>query len=191
MQDLLSWLWKSGVAAAIARGAWVAWTWYVARRDAQAGKRAIVGRGEISTALERLVDNTPADYAHIIHVHNGGGDLKAGLPMYMSCIHEEHRPGFRALKHDVQGLELDKHYRKMVATLIEVKDAAAAVADVDDELLQTVLAAMQARYARSILLRVTKKGIFFLRTTSSREALDDQQFQLAYRRTVSTLRKHY
>ncbi|MEM9259994.1 MAG: hypothetical protein AAGA62_10130, partial [Bacteroidota bacterium] len=103
MSPILKYLLEGGGAIAAARGLWIAYTWWIARKDAQQGRRAIEGRGEIATTLEELIDRTPADYAHIIRIHNGGGDLEAGLPIFMTCIQEEHRPGFPPLKNEVAG----------------------------------------------------------------------------------------
>jgi hypothetical protein len=188
---LLTYLLEGGGLALAARGAWFAWMQWVAYRDSQAARAAVAGRKDITDALSELQYNTPANYAHIIRVHNGGGDLKAGLPMYMTCVSEVCDTDRPPLRGTISGIEIDDQYREMVAELLRVKDGSAEVKAIDNVLLKDIFSMMQARYARSILLKVNRDGIYFLRTTSSTEPLDSPESNIHFRKAVSVLRKLY
>ena len=188
---LLTYLLEGGGLALAARGTWFAWMQWTAYRDSQAARAAVSGRKEIAEALKELRYNTPANYAHIIRVHNGGGDLKAGLPMFMTCVYEACDTDRPPLRGTIAGIEIDDHYREMVAELLRVKDAAAEVSKVDDALLKDILTMMGAKYGRSILIKVNRDGIYFLRTTSSTEPLDSPESNIHFRKAVSVLRKLY
>lgn len=191
---LLTYLLEGGGAIAAARGLWFAWTWYVQYRDARAANAAIVGRGEIGEALRELRYSTPADYVHVIRIHNGGGNLRAGLTMYMTCLYEDHDTDRPPRKAAVQGIEIDDNYRSMVEQLLQVKDGSAAVADVKDHLLHDIYRSQGAKFTRSVLLATRRDGIYFLRATSSTAPLGGavgENQNIHFRRAVSVLKKHY
>jgi hypothetical protein len=185
---LLTYLLEGGGLALAARGAWFAWMQWAAYRDSRAARAAVHGRKDIADALGELRYNTPASYAHIIRVHNGGGDLKAGLPMYMTCVSEVCDTDRPPLRGTISGIEIDDQYREMVAELLRVKDGSTEVKSV---LLKDIFSMMQARYARSILLKVNRDGIYFLRTTSSTDPLNSPESNIHFRKAISVLRKLY
>jgi hypothetical protein len=188
---LLTYLLEGGGLALAARGAWFAWMQWAAYRDSRAARAAVHGRKDIADALGELRYNTPASYAHIIRVHNGGGDLKAGLPMYMTCVSEVCDTDRPPLRGTISGIEIDDQYREMVAELLRVKDGSTEVKSVDNVLLKDIFSMMQARYARSILLKVNRDGIYFLRTTSSTDPLNSPESNIHFRKAISVLRKLY
>ncbi|MEO0628517.1 MAG: hypothetical protein AAFY91_16090, partial [Bacteroidota bacterium] len=114
----------------------------------------------------------------------------ASLPIFMSVRHEKTGFGFFPLKDSLQSLPIDDHYRGMVAQLVNAKDGHAEVSEYDDKTLNAIWTHMKAKYARSILLSVGKKGVFFLRTTSSTKPLDESN-NLQFSRCIATLKKYY
>jgi len=188
---ILEYLLSGGGAIALGRGVWYAWMQWVAYRDRRSAHAAVDGRKKITEALNELRYNTPVNYAHIVRIHNGGGDLKAGLPMYMSCLYEACDTDRPRLKGTIQGIEIDDRYRELVAELLRVKDSAGNVLKVDSSLLQDILSMMQARYGRSVLIKASRDGIYFLRTTSSEHPLDSAETNIHFRKAVSALRKLY
>jgi hypothetical protein len=191
VNKILTYLLEGGGLVLVSRGAWIAWMQWIAYRDNRAARAAVSGRKEIAEALKELRYNTPANYAHIIRVHNGGGDLQAGLPMYMTCVYEACDTDRPPLRGTIAGIEIDDHYREMVAELLREKDGSAEVKTVDDILLKDIFSMMQARYARSVLLKVNRDGIYFLRTTSSTDPLNSPESNIHFRKAVSVLRKLY
>lgn len=190
LSPLLKWL-TGPAAGALLAGGWKAFVTVQAWRAKRKTLQAFQGHGEIVDQLLYLLNETPADYVQIMQVHNGGGPLKAGLSMSMTCLFEVHRATCRPLKKILTGLEIDEHYRLMINKLLEVKDGAAAVEDVDDPFLQDVYHQMGAKYTRVVLLGIKRKGIFFVRCTSSSAPLDEPDHQLIFRQAISTLRKFY
>jgi hypothetical protein len=55
----------------------------------------------------------------IFKVENGGGKIKPGVNIYMSAIHEDYDPRFvKAIKFDIQRIQLDKQYLNVLANLL-------------------------------------------------------------------------
>jgi hypothetical protein len=111
--------------------------------------------------------------------------------MYMTCLYEACDADRPPLRGTIAGIEIDDHYREMVAELLRVKDGAAEVSKVDDVLLKDILIMMRAKYGRTVLLKVNRDGIYFLRTTSSTDPLNSPESNIHFRKAVSVLRKLY
>lgn len=193
LTKVLDYMLTGGGAIALARGVWYAWMQWRSYRDTRAGKKALEGRGEVREALRDLRYATSANYVQVIRIHNGGGELKAGLEMYMSCVHEEKDDDLAGLKDRLQGIEIDEQYFDLLTQLIEMGDAHAAVDEVGDPLLRDLYSLMKSRYLRSAVIRVRRDGIYLLRCSSSTAPMggEGNQFNIHFRRALARLKKHY
>lgn len=186
----MKYLIEGGTGAAILRGAWYAFMQWQKWQHEKKAVAQLNGVDAIGVALVELVAKTPCDYAQVVHVHNGGRPLSAGMPIFMTVRHEKVAYGFFPLKDNIQSIPIDEHYRQMVARLIKVKDGWADIEKEDDKTLNIIWKKMKAKYARSAIIGVNKTGVYFLRTTSSTKPLDEQH-TLEFKRCLSTLKKFY
>ncbi|MEM6397787.1 MAG: hypothetical protein AAF741_15670 [Bacteroidota bacterium] len=188
----IKYLLETGALAAIAGGAWKAWMQWERVRYQRKMAKQLKGDNHIEQALQSIVNDTPAHYAQVIRIHNGGKEISAGLPLYMTVLHEHTAWGCFPLKESIQKMPVDKSYRNKIAELVERKDVHVAVDDPDfkDNTLQSIWRHMEAKYARSIIISIGQKGIYFLRTTSRTDPIDNP-YDLQFRQCISRLKPFY
>lgn len=176
-------------AGFISGGVKLVWEFYMQWRATKSAKKALSATTQIDQILAELVNETPADYAQIIHVHNGGEKLKPGTKQYTSCRFEKCTKSKVPIIGLLQQIEVGPKYAQLIELLITEGDGSRAVENVDSEFLQEIYAISGARFTRSTLLAVRKDGVFYLRCLASRQAMNLSSDQLYYRQAVNKLKK--
>lgn len=162
-----------------------------ARFIARKVKGALVtAEAQSDAILDQLVNDTNADYAQVVRVHNSGGDLETLVPIFMTVVKEFKRPSFEKMAPIMQGVAIGQNYRKLIGELLEKKTITSKAWEVEDNMAAGIYDLMGAKCVVASLIRVTKKDLVFLRVTTEKEEFEPHE-EFLISAATSRLKKTY
>lgn len=151
---------------------------------------ALKAESRSGVILDHLVNETSADYAQVVRIHNSGGDLDAAVPIFMTVIQEFKRPSCKELLSTMQGVGVDSGYQKLIGQLVGEKYTATKVGQVNNKMAAGIYDLMGAQHVVASLIRVTKKDVVFLRVTTGQDKFKPHE-EFLINSATSKLKKAY
>lgn len=158
-------------------------------RMSKAGDKAV----DIATMYDSMSDVLypgGIDRILILWYHNGGGNISADKPLYVTCVHEVRADGLAPVKTRYKSLEVDHHYAKMVSRIYQEKEFVAESFNLQmGSMLKNMYHEERVTKSKMYFIKHSKKGLWFVSFRSNNEMLSFNDVDTKMRVAVSTIKK--
>lgn len=143
-------------------------------------------------AMHKLMEESSVERFLILKTHNGGGLIKSSTPLYISALYEDYTSPLGSVKSDIQNIQLDEEFIRMLLELCRNKVYRSYTKDVKSDFLRTFLEGDNITFIELRFIKEDRKNLYISSfvTTNPEQDFDTPVQQTAITVAVTKLRNN-